>query len=89
MRRLKNILYAIWILPSVIESHMRTDKTMARILFVLNIPAIIMIPSKILVYHEHVSGVNLFLWAMIVLYQCHWYKCLDMPWQRKKKEEDN
>ena len=89
MRRLKDILHAIWILPSVIESHMNTDKTMARILFVLNIPAIIMIPSKILVHHEHVSGVDLFLWTVIVLYQCHWYKCLDMPWQRKKKEEDN
>lgn len=89
MRRLKNILYAIWILPSVIESHMNSDKTMARILFVLNIPAILMIPIQVLVQHEHVSIFNLLLWAAIVLYQCHWYKCLDMPWQRKKKEEDN
>lgn len=84
MQVFKKILLFIWNLPVFIESHMSTDRTLARILFILNIPAIISIPARVL-GGCHVAKFELALWCIILLYQCHWYKCLDMPWQRKRK----
>lgn len=86
MQVFKKVLLFIWNLPVSIESHMPTDRTLARILFILNIPFISIVPLKC-ANGVHVTTSELVMWSIILLYQCHWYKCLDMPWQNKKRRD--
>jgi len=85
MQRIKQVLLFIWQLPTIIESKMSHDRTTARILFIANIPALAMIPAKC-IEGIHISNLELVLWCIVLLYQFHWYKCLDLPWQRKKED---
>lgn len=41
---------------------------------ILNIPAIIVIPVEVFYYREHVETIILILWALICLYEYHWWK---------------
>jgi len=72
-----------------IEKYNGDSPPIARFLLFFNIPAIILIPLKILYAKQNAPLHELILWAAICVFEIRWYDHCDFPWQRKKKEDQD